>query len=331
MVVITTHLVTHSGVRDIFITEEDKFALVATFGGVDVVNLYTGNVVSSGIIPGGYLPLCITADWTTSSGLIYVGTSGGGIFSTRYHFARTPGSDFSGSLTAHYSTATPTPTSSDVIRDLDMKNGKLFAATSSGVDVIFVRNNRKASRVLASGAFGVHLTSSGGGYWTTTDKVEVKYDLLSSTGTGIIGTDFAYTVTSVPQLPGPGVFDMAVSEAIVGTALAFATPSGVLVTEEAPFVESTADSKIFNPPNEAEETPTPLFISVDFSPRAAFNSGLLYATTTGTLRVYDLGNNSLVGTHPQEFDTIYNFTGGIARDQLLATGVVNIVRTTAVL
>ena len=331
MVVITTHLVTHSGVRDIFIAEEDKFALVATFGGIDVINLHTGNVVSSGILPGGYLPLCITADWTTSSGLIYVGTSGGGIFSTRYHFARTPGSDFSGSLTTHYSTATPTPTSSDVIRDLDIQNGKLFAATSSGVDLIYVRNNRKATRSLAFGAFGVHLTSSGGGYWTTTDSVEVKYDLLSSTGTGIIGTDFAYTVTSVPQLPGPGVFDMAVSEAIVGTALVFATPSGVLVTEEEPFVESTAQSKIFNPPNEGEENPAPLFISVDFSPRAAFNSGLLYATTTGTLRVYDLSDNSLFGSHPQAFDTIFNFTGGIARDQLLATGIVNIVRTTAVI
>lgn len=329
MVVITTHLVTHSGVRDIFITEEDKYALVATFGGIDVINLYTGAVVSSGIIPGGHLPLCITADWTTATGLVYVGTSGGGIFSTRYHTLRSPGSDFSGSLTAHYSTATPTPTSSDVIRDLDLLEGKLLIATSSGVDVIFVRNNRRGTRALSSGSFDVHLTASGG-YWTTTSSVEVKYDLISSTGTGIIGTDFAYTVDSTPALPGPGVFDVAFSQGVVGTALAFATPSGVLVTEEEPFVESTAQSKIFNPPNEGEESPSPLFISVDFAPRAAFNSGLLYATTTGTLRVYDLSDNTLVGNHPQSFDTLFNFTGGVARDQLLATGIVNLIRTTAV-
>jgi hypothetical protein len=327
MVVITTPLTTHSGVRDIFITENNKFALVLTFSGIEYVNLYTGAVVSSGIVPGGFSPLCIAADWTTATGMLYVGTSGGGVFETRYHPARAPGSNFTGSLVQRYSTTTSTPISNNVVYDLDARPGRLLIGTGAGVDFI-ANGNVRSTRALISGTRGVQLTESEGGYWLTASSVEASYNLLSSTGTGIIGIDFEYTVNSNPALPWTRPTDLSVSEGAI-RAIAITTPSGVLLTEERPFIESTAQRSTFIPLNEFNEVPEPQFKSADLSQQAEFDQGSLYATTTGVLRVYQLSTATLSGTHPELFSNVFQSTGGIARDQLLVTGTMRIVRTTS--
>lgn len=327
MAIITTPLLTHSGVRDVFITEENKFAIVVTVSGIEYINLYTGQVVSRALLPTSHPPLCTAVDWTTATGLLYVGTSGGGIYATRYHPARAPGLDFTGSLTVHYSTATSPPISDNVVFDLDAQPARLLIGTASGLD--FIANNTRSTRAILNGTRDVHFTENIGGYWTTTSSVEVNYTLLSTTGTGIIGVDFAYTTTTNPALPGPGAVDLAIAESVPRT-LAFATSSGVLVLEEVPLVESTAQRKTFTPPNEFDEIPAPQFIGVDFSPSAEYGVGSLYATTTGVLRVFRLSDDTLVGTHPQNLSTAYNASGGIARGQTLVTGTVGIVRTTSV-
>lgn len=326
MVVITTPLTTHSGVRDIFIAENNRFALVLTFSGIEYVNLHRGEVVSSGIIPGGFEPLCLAADWTTATGMLYVGTSGGGIFETRYHPARAPGLNFTGSFIQRYSTTSVPPISSNIVFDLDVRPARLLIGTSAGVDFI-ANSTHRSTKALINGTKGVHLTEDEGGYWITASSVEVRYDLLSTTGTGIIGIDFEYTATSNPALPSTSPTDISVSEGAV-RAIAIATPSGVLLTEEQPFVESTAQRMVFTPLNEFNEVPTPQFKSVDLSKQAEFDSGALYATTTGVLRVYQLSTATLSGTHPQLFSNVYQSTGGVARDQLLVTGTMSIVRTT---
>lgn len=330
MVVITAPLTTSSGIRDIFIAENNHYALVATTSGVEVVDLYKGRVVSSGIVPGGFAPTCIAADWVASSGVVYVGTSGGGIFTTRYHPIRGyPTEDFSNLLIQQFSTSTTPALSSDVVQDLDYQPGRLLVGTSSGTDFIFQHSNR-STKAVVGGVSTVHLTADGvTGYWTTGSSVQVNYGLPSTIGGGIIGVDFEYTTLSNPSLPSKPPTDIAIAEASP-RALAFATPSGVLVVEEKPLVESTANRKTFVDPNEFSQTPTPSFVSVDFSSTATYSGGLLYAVSSGTLRLFGLINNTLSGTHPQRVDPLFNNLPGIPKKQLVSSGTLTLVRTTSV-
>jgi hypothetical protein len=217
--------------------------------------------------------------------------------------------------------------SSNVIKDLDVFPGHLFVGTISGVDFVFNHSNR-STRTVVGGAEKVHLTAGGNtGYWTTASSIQTSYNLFSTLGGGIIGLDFEYSTISIPALPGPGPKDIAISNSSP-RALAFPTPSGCFVLEEKPGVESTANFKNFIPPNEYLENPPPQFITADFSVDASFSGGALFTATSGTLRVFRLGDNSLSGTHPQAFDDIIT---DVTRNQTLFSGTVGIVRTTAVL
>lgn len=319
MVVITAPLTTHSGVRDVYVAEEDRFAVVVTFSGLEFVSLDQGRVVSSGIVLGGFEPLCVAADWTTSSGLLYVGTSGGGVYSTRYHPSRGDGLDFSANLSQLFSTSTTPPISSNVVLDLDVRPGSLFVGTDAGVDYISVHTDR-STRTFSAGAEKVHLTADGEvGYWTTVSSVEVNYDLASTLGGGIIGVDFEYSIISNPALPGPSPKDIAISESSPRT-LAFATSSGALVLEEIAFSEATAQTKTLVPSD-------PAVVSVDFHPDAEFDQGFLSVLSSGRLQVFNLQANSTANIHPQDLrETVTEFS----KDQALASGINTIVRTTAV-
>lgn len=323
---ITADLITSSGVRDIYVAENDRYALIVTLSGLEFVDLYKGAVVSSGILPDSLSPFCVAADWNTSSGLLYVGTSGGGIYSTAYHPARAPYSDFSSSFEQRFHTGSIPPISSNIIKDLDAFPGALFIGTITGVDFISNHSNR-SNKFLPGGAEKVHLTANGNtGYWTTVSSVQTNYNLLSTLGGGIIGVDFEYSTVSSPPLPAAGPKDIAISNSSP-RALAFPTPSGCFVLEEKPGLESTANFKNFIAPNEFFETPAPQFITSDFSVDASFSGGVLFTATSGTLRAFRLSNDNLVGTHPQAFDdTITDVTRG----QTLISGTIGIVRTTTV-
>ena len=312
MVVITTPLVTHSGVTDVFIAE-DQYAIVATTSGIDIVDLFTQKVISSGTLSPA--PLSVVADPITVSGKIYVGTSGSGIYTTSYQSAIIPFSDFTGSLVQRFTTTSTPPISGDVVKDLDALPRQLLISTSGGVDFLF-NENLSATRVLPGfGSSACHLTSTGGGYWLDDGGgVEVNYDLQTSTGTGIITVDFEYRSSggSDPELPAEPASDIAVSETDTSTTLAFSTASGVLVVEENPGNEAASSRK--TPDTEA-------FVSVDFGPDADFDSGLLYVATIDKLEVFGLTNDTISGTHTA-------FVG--TRDQELFDEDVIVVRTTNV-
>lgn len=305
---ITTPLVTSSGAVDVFIAE-DRYALIATSVGVDILDLYQGKIVGSGTLPD--TPTSITADWTTASGNMYIGTTSSGIFTVRYHPSRYV--DFTNNLVQSYTTTSTPPISSNTVRDLDCRPGRLLIGTSAGVD-FFSGESAYATRALASGVNDVHLTSSGG-YWTTKSgnagEVEVNYNLISTVGTSIITVDFRYSASSNPALPAEPPADIAISE-VIPRALAFATPSGAFVAEENPGNEASAQSKTITSDN---------IVSVDFSNGAYFSSGVLYLATTAYARTYLLDGNTLSGTHTYDPN---EGTGG----QPLVTGTITIVRTT---
>lgn len=305
---ITTPLVTSSGAVDVFIAE-NRYALIATSAGVDVLDLYQGAIVGSGTLPD--TPTSITADWTTSSGNMYIGTTSSGIFTVRYHPSRR--ADFTSNLVQSFTSTSTPPLSSNTIRDLDCRPGVLLIGTSAGVD-FFSGENLYSTRAIASGVNDVHLTSSGG-YWTTKSgnagEVEVNYDLISTLGTSIITVDFRYSASSTPALPAEPPADIAISEESPRT-LAFATPSGAFVVEENPGNEASSLSKTITSDD---------IISVDFSNGAYFSTGVLYLATTTYARTYLLDGDTLSGTHtysPSEG------TGG----QPLVTGTITILRTT---
>lgn len=305
---ITTSLTTNSGVVDVFIAE-DRYALIATTAGVDILDLYQGQVVGSGILPD--TPTCITADWTTATGSMYIGTTTSGIFSVRYHPSRRV--DFTNELVQKFTTTSTPPLSANAVRDLDCLPGRLLIGTSAGVD-FFAGENLYSTRTIASGVNDVHLTSSGG-YWTTksgtSGEVEVNYDLISTVGTSIITVDFRYSSSSTPALSAEPPVDIAISE-VSPRAIAFATPSGAFVAEENPGNEGSAQSKTITSDN---------IVSVDFSNGAHFSTGILYLATTTYVRTYLLDGDTLSGTHtysPSEG------TGG----QPLVPGAITILRTT---
>ncbi len=309
MVAITTPLVTDSGINDVYIAE-DRYAIVATNSGIDVVDLFTQEVISSGILFPP--PLSVVADTVTVNGQIYVGTSGAGVYSTNYQSAIIPFSDFTGSLVPRFSTTSSPAISGDLIRDLDVLPRDLLISTSGGVD--YIRNETvSSSRTLAGfGSSGCHLTTTGGGYWLNDGGgVEVNYDLITTTGTGIITVGFEYRASGLsdPELPAEPASDIAISE-FGSTVLSFTTPSGVLVVEENPGNEAASSRKTLAPD---------AFISVDFSDDAQFTSGFLYTSTVDTLRVFDLANDTVSGTHTF-------FSGN--RGQELLDDVIIVVRTT---
>lgn len=318
---ITTAL-TASGVKDVYIAEE-RYALIVTSGGIDVVDLFKGYVISSGTLPSE--PTTIAVDWQIIRGKLYVGTTSSGVFDMNYVLVREPDRDFTGDLVQRFTTATSPPVSSNEIRDLDALPGRLLIGTGAGVDFI-AGETEYATRTMVSGSSHVHLTSAGG-YWTAASgvfegSVEVNYDLLSTTGTSIINVDYEYSKLSGPPLPAEPPLDISVSEPTGGLlpVIGVATSGGVFVFEELPGSEASTNNVLLSPEN---------FVSVDFGPGASFNGGCLYAGVPnftknlkdenigGSVKVYDLTNNSVSGTHTSQEGT---------RGMTVVTGTVNLVR-----
>ena len=124
--VLTVPLTTASGVRDIYIAEE-RFALVATSGGIDVIDLFKGQVISSGTLPSE--PECVAVDWQKAGsvppfGRLYVGTSTSGIFDMNYVRVREVGSDFTDAFVQRFTTTTLPPISDNRVCDLDALPGR---------------------------------------------------------------------------------------------------------------------------------------------------------------------------------------------------------------
>ena len=325
-----------SGVRDITIAQE-RYAIVVTSGGVDVFDLYKGFVITSGTLPSE--PTSVVADWENIWGRIYVGTTSSGVFDMQYTLIREEGRDFTDDLVQRFTTSTPIPVSSNQINDLDVRPGRLLIGTGAGIDFIadetvymnFVSPETEyATRPLISGSEHVALTEAGG-YWTTATgvflgAVEVNYDLLSTTGTSIIDIDFEYRKTSNPALPAEPPFDISIVEPTGGPlpAIGVATSGGVYVFEEEPGNEAFANTKLLS----AES-----FITCDFDPNAAFDSGCLFAGKPtgaigtkgsdvgqdigGEVKVFDLANNTVSGTHNAEAGT---------RGITLVTGTITVLR-----
>jgi hypothetical protein len=308
---ITTQLITGSGVKDVFVAE-NRYALVTTSGGVEVIDLFKGRVISSGTLPSE--PVCIATPGPSNFGRLYVGTTTGGIYDMLYTRVRNVDSDFSGYLVQRFTTVSTPPISDNQINDLDARTGRLLVGTNTGVDFI-ADDVEYATRPLSGGSKAVRLTTSGG-YWTTESgtfdgAVEVNYDLLSTTGTNIIDVDFEYTALSTPALPVEPPLDLTVSE-VAGQLITVgvATSGGPLVFEEVPGNEAAASNKVLGP--------APV-IGVDFKPGAYYTSGCLYTATTGVVQVFDLSVDETTAFHTPESGT---------RGIVVVTGINTVIRTT---
>lgn len=331
-----TAVLTASGVRDVYIAEE-RYAIVATSGGIDVVDLYKGYVISSGTLPSE--PTTIVADWQNVWGRLYVGTTTSGVFDMKYVLVREEGRDFTDQLVQRFTTLTSPPVSSNQVNDLDVLPGRLLIGTGAGIDFLAdlstysnfqSAQTEYATRPLVSGSRHVKLTTAGG-YWTTASGVfegalEVNYDLLSTTGTSIINVDFEYTNSSSPALPAVPPLDISVIEPTGGPlpAIGVATSGGVYVFEELPGNESATNTKLLSPES---------FISADFAPDSSFNTGCIYAgipdgalgtlggdigqNIGGEIKVYDLTGDSVSATHNAEKGT---------RGMTIVTGTMNVLR-----
>jgi len=311
--VITTPLITGAGTatRDVFIVEE-RYAVVVTSGGIDVVDLFKGYVISSGTLPSE--PITAAVDWRAYPlrGKLYVGTVASGIFDMEYIRIRTPGSDFSDQFVQRFTTLTSPPVSDNHIKDLDASPGRLLIGTASGVDFI-TDESEYATRTVVSGSDSVRLTAAGG-YWTTASgihegSVETNYDLLSTTGTNIIDVDFEYSNTSSPALPAEPPFDITLSE-VSGQlpAIGVATSGGTFVFEEDQGSESSANNTVLT------TDPT---VSVDFSLGSYYTSGSLYTATSGAVLVFDMSENNVSAIHTSESGT---------RSITTVTGISNVIR-----
>ncbi len=314
MVAITTPLSTSTEVNDVFIAE-DRYAILATTSGVEIIDLFIGQAISSGALGGE--PLSVVAEFTTPSGNLYVGTTSSGIYSARWKLLREPGRDFTDELVQVFTTASTPAVSDNKINDLAVLPGRLLISTGAGIDFI-TQEEFLATRALISGSESCQMTAAGEAYWAVvTSGIEANYDLFPSSGTGIITVDFEYNdTTSSPLLPGLGLSDIAVVEDSPNL-LAFATVSGALIVEEQQFAEATSQTVILFPNSEP-------VISVDFSKEATFNSGTIYVGNEETVRVFGLVNAAISGTHFN--DENLNST----RDQALISGTVSVVRTTSV-
>ena len=325
---ITTPLVTASGVNDIFIAE-DRFAVVATSSGIDIIDLQCGATISSGTL--GSEPLCVAVEWTTPAGNMYIGTATSGIYSATWKHLRAPGLNFTDQLVQTFTTSGSPALTSDQVNDICVQPTRIFASTAGGVDFITFLT-LGASRTLISGSTRCELTKAGEAYWTTTNSgVEANYDLFPSSGTGIIEVDFAYNnFESDPLLPSNIVNDLAVSAGSPNL-LGFATLETDLIIQESQGTESNSLVKTVY----SGQTPV---VSIDFSEGADFNNGTVHLATltqlpsgdiSDALRIFGLIDGTVSGTH---FHTISSDspeninTGG----QPLITGTVNIVRVTSV-
>ncbi len=324
MVAITTPLVTNSGVNDIFITE-DRYALMTTGSGVDVLDLFCGQVISSGTLPD---TLCITADPTSTFGQVYVGTAASGIYSMKYNNVRIVDGDFTDSLIQRYNQDSVLGLTGDQVNDLCALPDRLMASTSGGVDFITtalatdgeVIEELRAYRTQVSGVSGCYMTVAGEGYWSVNSSgIEANYDLFSTSGTGIINVDFAYTTASVPALPSSGVNDFVVEED-TRNLLGIATISGDLIIQEEQGAESTALAKTLFPATNV--------ISIDFSDPVVFSGGLAYVALEGAVSIVGMSDSAISGTHYADADILLGQTN--SGDQSLVSGTNTIIRTTSV-
>jgi hypothetical protein len=313
MVTITTPLTTASGVNDVFIAE-DRYAVLATTLGVEIVDLLAGSVISSGTLPSE--PLCVAADYVTATGNLYVGTTSSGIFTVRWHPLREPGLDFSGSLVQRFTTTSTPPISSNQVQDLSALPMRLLISTGSGLDFL-TSENLRATRALVSGSEDCQMTEAGEAYWTVVNSgVEANYDLFPSSGTGIINVDFEYNATSSdPLLPHNIVNDIAVVPN--PNLLGFATNLGAFIVEEQQFAEATSQTLTLFPESEPA-------VSVDFSEEATFSGGVVYVATSGSVQIFGLVDTAISGTH------FHDLSRDNTRGQTLVTGTVTVVRTTSV-
>ena len=327
-VAITTPLVTGSGVNDVFIAE-DRYAVVATTAGIDIVDLQCGATISSGTLPSE--PLCVGVDWTTSTGNMYVGTATGGIYEIKWKPLRAPGLNFTDDLVQTFTTSTSPALTNDQVNDICVLPSRIFASTAGGVDFI-TSSTFRAFKTLVSGSTACQMTEVGEAYWNITNSgVQANYDLFPSSGTGIINVDFVYNnFDSDPLLPTNIVNDLAVAAGSPNL-LGFATPETDLIIQESQGTESNSLVKTVY----SGQTPV---VSIDFSEGADFNNGTVYLATSNqlpagdasdALRVFGLVDDTVSGTHFHSIPKSQPSTTN-TRGQPLITGTVNIVRVTSV-
>jgi len=324
--VLTVSGVTNSGILDTFIAE-DRYAILATGSGIDVLDMYCGAIISSGTIPGEIVS-SVVAEYTTSSGMMYIGTSGNGVYQMRYHNITAPDYDFSAELKPVFSTTSTPAISDDEIRDICIAQGhpfRLLISTGLGVDYILEEGGvyTGSTRALISGSNACRITQAGEGYWDSKKVgVETLYDLNSSLIGGIITVDFTYSPFSAPSIPSNLVNDISIAEGSPN-ALAFATAGGDVEVSERQGNEFISPVKSAFTDKEV--------VSVSWGPDATFSTGKLYVLTTGIARVFDMTESTEIGSHHSRIDPLDKFITENTRDQALLSGTQTIVRTTAVL
>ena len=325
---ITTPLVTASGVNDVFIAE-DRFAVVATTSGLDIIDLQCGSTISSGTL--GSEPLCVAVDFVTATGNIYIGTATSGIYSAVWKPLREPGLNFTDRLVQAFTTSTSPALTSDQVNDICVLPNRVFASTAGGVDFITLSTFR-AFKTLVSGSDACSLTTLGEAYWNVINSgVLANYDLFPSSGTGIINVDFVYNnLDSDPLLPSNIVNDLAVAAGSPNL-LGFATPESDLIIQESQGTESNSLVKTVY----SGETPV---VSIDFSEGANYTQGTVYLATSNqlpagdisdSLRVFGLVDDTVSGTHFHTIPILETNTVN-TRGMPLITGTINITRATSV-
>jgi hypothetical protein len=171
------------------------------------------------------------------------------------------------------------------------------------------------------------MTSAGEGYWTATNSgVEANYDLISTTGVGIINVDAEYNTTTLgPLLPSNVVNEIRVSPGTPNV-LNVATVSGDFMIEEERVVSLTGSQR------SRRLTLGLDVVSTDFTQGTTFDDGGKYTTTTGIATVYGLSSSSVTvsGTWHQEIGPSDIFTRENTRDQAVTTGTNTVIRTTSV-
>ncbi len=327
--VISFSPVTGSGVKDVFIAE-DRYAVLATQSGIDIVDLFCGQVISHAVVAGtDVLSVAVADSLTTFTGSLYIGTSTAGVLAATWPPLRAPGQDFTSKIAPLYTTSTTLAISSNQVNDLAVRGGdapQLLVSTSVGVDFIYAPREGAqhiSTRLLLSGSNACELTADGEGYWTAVNSgIEANYDLLTTTGTGIIGVDAEYNSTSSPALPSNIVNDLSISEGSPNV-INVATAAGDFMIEEVQGSESSAQSKTLSSGVD--------IVSVDFSDGATFETtGAKYVTTTGVVTVFGLVDTTVSGTHHQEISLEEKFDKENTRDQALITGTINKIRVTSV-
>jgi len=324
---ITTPLITASGVNDVFIAE-DRYAVVATTSGIDVIDLECGATISSGTL--GSEPLCVAVDWVTSTGNMYIGTATSGIYEIKWKPLRAPATNFTNDLVQAFTTGTSPALTSDQVNDICVLPSRIFASTAGGVDFITFSSLR-AFKTLVSGSDACSLTALGEAYWTVTNSgVLANYDLFSTSGTGIINVDFVYNnLDSIPLLPSNIVNDLAVAAGSPNL-LGFATPESDLIIQESQGTESNSLVKTAY----SGEDPV---VSIDFSEGADYTNGTVYLATSNqlpegdisdALRVFGLVDDTVSGTHFHTIPILETLTVN-TRGMPLITGTVDITRVTS--